>query len=118
MRITILEYATLICSKANSKQNLPRLVYPDEKQRLVVVSSGCRYRDYPEKVYDSLVTALAFLREAGFFGHFVEGYYDHPSCAASSGTRNLATIQEMLAKHNLVVNGTERDVHESVMPRS
>jgi hypothetical protein len=34
-------------------------------------SSGCRYRDYPDKDYDSYVTALAFLRDADIFGCFL-----------------------------------------------
>jgi hypothetical protein len=33
--------------------------------------SGWRYRNYPDKEYTSLVTALAFLRDAGIFGRFL-----------------------------------------------
>jgi hypothetical protein len=35
------------------------------------VSSGCRYRNYPDKDYSSLVTVLAFLRDASIFGRFL-----------------------------------------------
>jgi hypothetical protein len=35
------------------------------------VSPECRYRDYPDKDYDSLVIALAFLRDASIFGRFL-----------------------------------------------
>jgi hypothetical protein len=52
-----------------------RLVYPTEQKdsgsRAQYVCAGCRYRDYPDTRLRSHVTALAFLENAGIFGHFL-----------------------------------------------
>jgi hypothetical protein len=75
---TMLYYTTLTCSKHKTMSTyitpkLSRLVYTNKDKELssVCVSLECGYRDYPDKDYGSLVTALVFVRDASIFHRFL-----------------------------------------------